>query len=124
MPFRVRRKRIADPEFYSMPSPVRETFIAAFRELAASRTPLASGPGWYVAELRQNQRIAPEGLYSVHVGPLYRGAFFRRRTDLVFLSFGYRYPEFYVKLRRLREAVAESEAMDRDREGPEESRPG
>lgn len=110
MSFRIRRKHIADPEFLAMPSAIREVFITAFRELEASDHPIVSGPGWFVAELRQRQQVAPEGLFSLHVGSLYRGVFFRRGRDLVFLAFGYRLPEFYTKLRRLRGAVAESMA--------------
>lgn len=107
MPFRIESVRIADTEFLAIPHAVREVFIAAFRELAATDDPLTSGPGWSVAELRQNQRVALEGLYSLHVGRLYRGIFFRDRGSLVFLGFGYRIPEFYDKLSRLRTAVGD-----------------
>jgi hypothetical protein len=105
VPFRVRRRKVADAEFFSMPYNVRETFVSAFRELAAADSPQVSGPNWYVDELKQNQRIAPEGQYSLHVSDLYRGVFFRRRQDLVFVAFGYRFPDFYTKLERLRQEL-------------------
>ncbi|MGI0130681.1 MAG: hypothetical protein ACREDE_08455 [Thermoplasmata archaeon] len=57
--------------------------------------------------LRQNQRIAPEGLLSLHVARLHRGVFSRDEVRLVFLGFGYRIPEFYETLHRLREGVEE-----------------
>ncbi|MCI4333536.1 MAG: hypothetical protein L3K01_07455 [Thermoplasmata archaeon] len=74
---------------------------------------MVSAPGWYTAELRQNQRVAPEGLFSLHVGLLWRGVFFRRRKSLGFIGFGYRLPEFYSKLERLRRVVAGSESRGR-----------
>jgi hypothetical protein len=89
-----------------MPYDIRETLIAMFRELAVSDSPEISGPAWYIDKLRQNQRVAPEGLYSVHVAELYRGVFFRRGRDLVFIAFGFRFPEFYSKLERLRSELA------------------
>ena len=107
MSFRVLSVDEADVEFLALPASVRETFIAAFRELAAVNDPVCSGPGWFVEELRQNQRVAPEGLFSLHVGQLWRGAFYRRRDTLVFVGFGFRVPEFYDKLGRLRRALSE-----------------
>jgi hypothetical protein len=101
----VERVRIADAEFLAIPVAQREVFVSAFRELAAADNPKISGPGWIVDELRQNQRIAPEGLYSLHVGKMFRGAFFRDGETLVFLGFGYRIPEFYDKLERLRQVL-------------------
>ena len=108
MPFRIQSIDEADEEFLGLPPAVREVFIAAFRELAASESPISGGPGWHVEELRQNQRIASEGLFSLHVGDLWRGAFFRDRRDLVFIGFGYRIPEFYDKLARLGKTVRET----------------
>jgi hypothetical protein len=105
VPFRIESIEDADAEFLGLPPPVREIFISAFRELAAAETPLQKGPGWYTEELRQNQRIAPEGLFSLHVGDLWRGAYFRDGDTLVFIGFGYRIPEFYDKLARLRRTV-------------------
>jgi hypothetical protein len=108
VPFRLESIEEADIEFLGLPPRVRETFIAAFRELAVSETPVTSASGWYTEELRQNQRIAPEGLYSLHVGELWRGVFFRRKRSLVFIAFGFRLPDFYTKLERLRRVVASS----------------
>jgi len=108
VPFRVQSIGEADEEFLGLPPAVREVFIAAFRELAAAETPITRGPGWYVEELRQNQRVAADGLYSLHVGTLWRGALFRDRGDLVFIGFGYRIPEFYDKLARLSKTVKET----------------
>jgi hypothetical protein len=108
VPFLIQSIDEADGEFLGLPPPVREVFITAFRELAASETPIIRGPGWFVEELRQNQRIAPEGLFSLHVGELWRGAFYRDRGDLVFIGFGYRIPEFYDKLARLNKSVKRS----------------
>ncbi len=105
MPFRILSIDESDVEFLALPFEVRETFIAAFRELASTDTVECAGIGWFVEELRQNQRIAKDGLFSLHVG-LWRGVFYRRATDLVFIGFGYRVPEFYVKLKRLRGAVS------------------
>jgi hypothetical protein len=106
--FRIRSIDEADEEFLGLPPDVREVFIAAFRELAASESPIVAGPGWFVEELRQNRRVAPDGLFSLHVGALWRGAFFRERTDLVFIGFGHRIPEFYDKLARLSKSVSKA----------------
>jgi len=108
VPFRIQSIDEADGEFLGLPPPVREVFIAAFRELAAAEDPILKGPSWYTEELRQNQRIAPEGLFSLHVGDLWRGAFYRDGDTLAFIGFGYRIPEFYDKLARLRKRVADS----------------
>jgi hypothetical protein len=108
VPFRIDSTDKADGEFPGLPPPVREVFIVAFRELAAAEKPILKGPGGYTEELRQNQRIAPAGLFSLHVGDLWRGAFYRDGETLVFIGFGYRIPEFYDKLARLRNAVADS----------------
>jgi hypothetical protein len=105
VPFRLDSIEEADLEFLTIPRQVREAFIVAFRELMAAESPVLSGPGWFTEELRQNQRIAPEGLYSLHVGELWRGAYFREGEHLVFIAFGYRVPEFYDKLARLRGAI-------------------
>ena len=102
MPFRLYSIEEADKEFLSLPSDVREVFINAFRELAAAETPIVRGSGWYTQELRQKLRIAPGGLFSLHVGKLWRGAFYRDRDAFVFMGFEYRAPEFYDKLARLR----------------------
>ena len=107
MSFRLLSIDEADVEFLALPSDVRETFISAFRELALVTNPVCSGPGWFVEELRQNQRVAPEGLFSLHVGQLWRGAFYRRGDALVFVGFGFRVPEFYDKLGRLRKVLSE-----------------
>ena len=108
MPFRIESVEEADAEFLALPPPIREVFITAFRELAAAEVPVLKGPGWYTEELRQNQRLAPEGLYSLHVGELWIGAFYREGNNLVFIGFGYRIPEFYDKLARLRKTVGRS----------------
>ncbi|MGA8302744.1 MAG: hypothetical protein WA691_00380 [Thermoplasmata archaeon] len=110
MPFRLDTIDEADEEFLSIPPQIREIFIGAFRELAVAETPVLRGQGWYTEELHQNQRIAPEGLFSLHVGRLWRGAFYRERGFLVFIGFGYRIPEFYDKLSRLRRALDERKA--------------
>jgi hypothetical protein len=109
VPFRIESIDEADGEFLGLPPLVREVFISAFRELAAAEKPLLKGPGWYTEELRQNQRIAPQGLFSLHVRDLWRGAFYRDGDTLVFLGFGSRVPEFYDKLARLRKTVGESQ---------------
>jgi hypothetical protein len=106
VPYRLRSIDEADVEFLGLPPEVRETFISAFRELAVSDTPVTRGSGWYSEELRQRQRVAPDGLFSLHVGDLWRGAFYRRGDELVFIAFGFRLPEFYDKLRRLRAALS------------------
>jgi hypothetical protein len=106
VPFRLESIEEADTEFLALPPDVREVFIAAFRELAASDTPLVRGPEWYTEELRQRQRIAAEGLFSLHVQNLWRGVYYRRGESLVFIAFGFRLPEFYDKLRRLRKVVS------------------
>lgn len=95
----------AEVEFLALPREIREVFISAFRELAVSDNPLISGSDWHIAALRQNQKIAPEGLFSLHVGKLWRGVFFRRGSELTFIGFGFRLPEFYHKLNRLRESI-------------------
>ena len=106
MPFRLESVEEADTEFLALPPDVREVFIAAFRELAASDTPLVRGLEWYTEELRQRQRIAAEGLFSLHVRNLWRGVYFRRGESLVFIAFGFRLPEFYDRLKRLRKMVS------------------
>ncbi len=105
MPFRLESIEEADTEFLAVPPEVREVFIAAFREIAARDSPVAHGPEWFCTELRQRQRVAAEGRYSLHVGELWRGIYFRRGESLVFIAFGFRLSEFYDKLRRLRKAV-------------------
>lgn len=112
MGFRIRRKLIADPEFLALPPEAREAFVSVFRELAVSETALLRGPRFFIEELRQRQRIAREGIYSVHVLEpgsrrwLWRGVSFRRGTDLVFFAFGPRRPDFYKRMARAREAVS------------------
>ena len=108
MPFHLESIEEADTEFLALPPDVREVFIAAFRELAAGETPLVRGTEWYTEELRQRQRIAAEGLFSLHVQNLWRGVYYRRGESLVFIAFGFRLPEFYDKLKRLRKVVATS----------------
>ena len=105
MPFKVESIDEADDEFLALPPDIREIFISAFRELAASASPVFSGPIWFTEELQQRQKIAPEGLFSLHVHDLWRGAFFKTGDSLVFIAFGFRIPEFYDKLERLRSAV-------------------
>jgi hypothetical protein len=112
VPFRIESIEEADIEFLGLPPPVREIFISAFRELAVSETPVVAASGWYTEELRQNQRVATEGVFSLHVGQLWRGVFFRRRKSLVFIAFGFRLPDFYTKLERLRRVVAGSKPRD------------
>jgi hypothetical protein len=109
VPFVVRSDEEADPEFLALPPDVQEVFIVAFRELAASEDPLCSGHGWFVEELRQKQRVALEGVFSVHVYDLWRGAFYRKGSTLTFIGFGFRVPEFYDKLNRLRKALGRSD---------------
>jgi hypothetical protein len=107
VPFRLESIEEADTEFLALPPDVREVFIAAFRELAASESPLARGSEWYVEELRQRQRVAAGGLFSLHVRNLWGGVYFRRDESLVFVAFGFRLPEFYEKLKRLRKSVSD-----------------
>lgn len=115
MSFRVRRKLVCDPEFLALPPEARETFVAVFRELAVSGTLELRGIRYFVEELRQKQRIAPEGIFSVHVAEsvhgrwLWRGVFFRRGTDLVFFAFGPRVPDFYERMSRARDAMARTD---------------
>lgn len=112
MAFRIRRKLTCDPEFLALPPEVREVFIVVFRELAVSKSPLLKGPGYFIEELRQRQKLAPEGIFSVHVTEhpreewFWRGAFFRRGRDLVFFGFGPRIPDFYARLARARAAIS------------------
>jgi hypothetical protein len=105
VPFRLDSIDEADEEFLSLPPAVHEAFITAFRELAVTENPVLSGADWSTEELRQNQRVAPEGLFSLHVGKLWRGAFYPKVDSLLFIGFGYRVPEFYDKLARLRKTV-------------------
>ncbi len=115
MTFRIRRKLICDPEFLALPPHVRETFITVFRELAVSDTPIQKGPGYYIEELRQRQKIASEGIFSVHISEhadkdwMWRGVFFRRSDDIVFFGFGPRVPDFYVRMSRARDAVSRAD---------------
>ena len=112
MPFRLESIDEADTEFLALLPEVREEFIAAFRELAASESPLVSARRWYTAELRQRQRIAPEGIFSLHVAGLWRGVFYRSGDSLIFIGFGFRLPEFYDKLKRLRNAISKRKSRD------------
>jgi hypothetical protein len=105
VPFQVESIDEADVEFLALPPGAREVFIAAFRELALSASPVTSGVGWCSEELRRNQRVAPEGLFSLHVQELWRGVYYRRRQRLVFIAFGFRLPDFYTKLIRLRQSL-------------------
>lgn len=115
MAFRIRRKLVCDSEFLGLPPCVRETFIAVFRELAVSDTPILNGGEWYIEELRQKQKLIPKGMFSVHVSEdkgktwLWRGVFFRREGDLVFFGFGPRLPDFYTRMARVREAVGRTD---------------
>jgi hypothetical protein len=70
VPFRVESSEPADIEFLGLPPAIREVFITAFHELAVSDNRVTSASGWYTEELHQNQRVAPEGLFSLHVGEL------------------------------------------------------
>ena len=115
VPFRLESIEEADIEFLALPPRVREEFIAAFREIAVSDSPIPHGPGWYSEELRQRQRIAPEGLFTLHDRDQWRGVHFRRGDSLVFIAFGFRLPEFYDKLKRLRKAVSDSARSSRVR---------
>ena len=82
------------------------------RELGVSESPVVEGPAYYVEELRQRKRIAPDGIFSVHVADRargewkWRGVFFRRGLDLVFFGFGPREPDFYVRMARTRAALS------------------
>jgi hypothetical protein len=105
VPFRLESVDEADEEFLGLPPSVREVSISAFRELAVAESPVLRGQGWYTEALHQKQRIAPGGLYSLHVGKLWWGAFYREGARLVFIGFGYRLPEFYDKLARLRKSI-------------------
>ena len=111
MTFRIRRKLVCDPEFLGLPPHVRETFITVFREWAVAEAAILKGSGWYIEELQQKPKVAPEGLFSVHVSDdggrtwPWRGVCFRRGGDIVFFGFGPRTPEFYVKMARVREAL-------------------
>ena len=111
MAFKIRRKLVCDFEFLALPPHLRETFITVFRELAVSDTPILKGHRYYIEKLRQRLRIAPEGIYSVHVSEhtdkdwMWRGVFFRRNGDLVFFGLGPRVPDFYVRMSRARDAV-------------------
>ena len=113
MPFRLESIEEADTEFLALPPHVREVLIAAFRELAASDTPLVRGPEWFTEELRQRQRIAAGGLFSLQVRNLWRGVYYRRDESLIFIAFGFRLPEFYDKLKRLRKVVTASATAGR-----------
>jgi hypothetical protein len=110
VPFRLESIDEADEVFLGRPPSVREVFISAFRELAAAGSPVLRGQGWYGEALHQRQRVAPGRLYSLHVGKLWRGAFFREGARFVFIGFGYRLPEFYDKLARLRKSVTKGGA--------------
>ena len=70
MRFRLGSIDETDTELFGMSPSVREAFVVALRELAASDAPLSAASGWLTVELRQNQRIAPKGLFSSHVGKL------------------------------------------------------
>ena len=109
MPFVLRSIDEADAEFLALPPEVREVFIAAFRELAASESPVTSSAGGYTEELRQRKRMAPEGVFSLHLRGLWRGAFHRSGNSLILIGVGFRLPEFYDKLQRVRTALADQE---------------
>ena len=115
MVFRVRRKLLCDPEFLALPPEAREVFVAVFRELAVSDSPILRGHRYFIEELRQRQRMAPQGIYSVHVSEpmhhqwLWRGVFLRRGSDLVFFAFGPRRPDFYERMARARGAMTRSD---------------
>ncbi len=107
MPFRLERIPEADDEFLALPPAVRETMISAFRELERSTIPLLSGNDWHVEELEQRKRSIPGGLFSLHVGPIYRGIFGRRSSTLKFIAFGAHIPDddVYRKLDRVRTSL-------------------
>lgn len=107
-PFRVERSLIADGEFLNLPRAVRETFIAAFRRLEGANEPAISGRDWSVEPLRQRKVAFPEGLYSLHAGPIYRGLFIRSGWTLRFIAFGPHLPsaDVYRKLTHARRELA------------------
>ena len=99
--FTVQTTDSADIDFVTeLPLTVQATFDAAFSILRRSATPLVSGAGWHVEELRQKQRLYPEGMFSLHVGPVFRGLFVRQGQVLKFFAFGaHREPrDVYAKL--------------------------
>ena len=102
--FRIERSLVADSEFLSLPRAVRETFIEAFHKLEGATYPLISGRNWSIEELRQRRVAFPQGLYSLHVGPIYRGLFIRTGGTLRFIAFGAHLPsdDVYRKLTRAR----------------------
>lgn len=46
---------------------------------------------------------------------LWRGVFYRHRGSLIFIAFGFRDPDFYRKLERLRRVLADGDRYDRNR---------
>ncbi len=99
--FTVETTESADVDFVTeLPLTVQATFDAAFSLLRRSETPLVSGVGWHVEELRQKQRVYPEGMFSLHVGPVFRGLFVRQGAVLKFFAFGaHREPrDVYAKI--------------------------
>jgi hypothetical protein len=106
--FRLERVPEADAEFLALPPAVRETMISAFMEMERAGSPVLSGDGRHVEELRQRRRTIPGGLFSIHVGPTYRAILGRRGSSLKFIAFGAHIPEddVYRKLDRVRPSLS------------------
>lgn len=123
MTFVIERSLITDDEFLNLPLAVREAFIQAFETLQRTDQLDVSGPGWTVKELRQRRPVFREGLYSLHVGPIYRGLFIRLGPKLRFIAFGPHLPkdDVYRKLGRARQELARLERETRA--GPTSRRP-
>ena len=99
--FTVETTESADVDFVTeLPQTVPATFDAAFSLPRRSEMPLVSGVGWHVEELRQKQRVYPEGMFSLHVGPVFRGLFVRPCAVLQFFAVGaHREPrDVYAKI--------------------------
>jgi len=108
VPFRVESNEEANGEFSGLPPPIREISTAASPELEAADTPILRGPGGFTEASHPNQRVAPGGLFCIHVGDRWRGAFYREGNHLNFIGFGDRIPAFYDKLARLHQTVVGS----------------
>ncbi|MGI0067856.1 MAG: hypothetical protein ACREB9_05500 [Thermoplasmata archaeon] len=64
-----------------------------------------------IEELRQKRRLMRGGVFSLHVGPTYRGLFVRNGRVLKFIAFGVRIPEadVYAMLARVRKELTPDE---------------
>ena len=102
--FRIERSLVADSEFLSLPRAVRETFIEAFHKWEGATSPLIPGRSRSIEELRQRRVAFPQGVYSLPVGPIYRGLFIRTGGTLRFIVFGAHLPsdDVHRKLARAR----------------------